>query len=47
MIISKSYAKKLEKNGSATIENSTTEMDGDSYQIVTRHDKQRVDHFKS
>lgn len=46
MIISKNYAKKLEKNGKAKIESATTSLDGDSYAIVTRFDLQRVDHFR-
>ena len=46
MIITKRIAQKHEKNGNATIENCTTWMDGEEYQIVTRHDKNRVDHFK-
>jgi hypothetical protein len=45
MIITKKTAIKHAKLGNAIIENCTTFIDGVCYQIVTRHDKQRVDHF--
>ena len=46
MIISKHTATKLANSSKATIEDCTTEMDGKTYRIVTRHDIQRVDHFR-
>lgn len=48
MIITKSYAKKLAKAGKATIEDCTVTDDrGHIWQIVTRHDVQRVDHYRA
>jgi hypothetical protein len=47
MIISKAYAQKLIKNGQATAtEGDTCTDNGRQYQIVTRLDVQRVDHYE-
>jgi hypothetical protein len=53
MIISKKYAQKLVREGKATIEGRTTDQPrwedrhtGKTYVIVTRHDKQRTDHYE-
>lgn len=49
MIIAISTAKKLVKSGKATIEPEcilAPDQFGDVYQVVTRHDLQRVDHIK-
>ena len=47
MIISKAYAQKLIKVGKATaIEGDTCTDNGRQYQIVTRLDVQRVDHYE-
>ena len=47
MIITKKYAKKLAKAGKATIEPSCTiDAKGNRWQIVTRHDILRVDHYQ-
>lgn len=49
MIISTSTAKKLVKAGRATIEAEgilAPDERGHVYQVVTRHDLQRVDHIK-
>lgn len=49
MIIAISTAKKLAKSGKATIEADgilAPDARGNVYQIVTRHDVQRVDHVK-
>ncbi|MEN6535454.1 MAG: hypothetical protein ABFD89_17455 [Bryobacteraceae bacterium] len=47
MIISKKYAQKLVREGKATLEPSTTVDDsGHHWQIVTRRDLQRVDHYQ-
>lgn len=49
MIIAISTAKKLVKAGKATIEVEgilAPDQHGDAYQVVTRHDLQRVDHIK-
>lgn len=49
MIISKTYAKKLEAQGKAKIENCTTRKsespDATEYRLVTRYDVQRIDHY--
>lgn len=49
MIIAISTAKKLVKAGKATIEAEgvlAPDEHGNIYQVVTRHDIQRVDHIK-
>jgi len=49
MIIAISTAKKLSKAGKATIERDgvlAPDERGNVYQVVTRHDLQRVDHIK-
>jgi hypothetical protein len=47
MIISKAYAQKLIKNGQATaVKGDTCTDNGRHYQIVTRLDVQRVDHYE-
>lgn len=45
MIISRGYAKKLVRQGKAT-EDNCTYHNGRRYQIVIRHDVQRVDHYE-
>lgn len=45
MIISRSWATKLVKRGDATLEGSTHHY-GRRWQIVVRHDLQRVDHYE-
>jgi hypothetical protein len=45
MIISRGYANKLVRDGKATLSGSTRH-DGKRYQIVNRHDIQRVDHYE-
>jgi len=48
MIISRKYALLLARAGQATIEEcSTTDDRGRRWVIVTRHDLQRVDHFRA
>lgn len=44
MIITRSYAKRLVREGKA-VEDGYTIDDGQRYQIVTRYDIQRVDHY--
>ena len=49
MIITRKHAQRLAREGKATLETIdgetvTTVDNGRRYQIVTRHDKQRVDH---
>ena len=46
MIITKEYAKRLIRQGKAT-KSSTLKTDGRGfvYIAITRHDKQRVDHY--
>lgn len=44
MKISRNHAKRLVRQGKATLDGSTTD-DGRRYQIVIRHDLQRVDHY--
>ena len=51
MIITKQYAKRLVKEGKATVTGHTTDQArwadreyGKTYAIITRHDKKRVDH---
>ncbi len=44
MIISRSYANKLVREGKATLDGGCWD-NGQRYQIVIRHDIQRVDHF--
>jgi hypothetical protein len=47
MIISKAYAKRLIKAGKTTAtEGDTCTDNGRTYQIVTRLDVQRVDHYE-
>jgi len=47
MIISTAYAKKLIKAGKATaVKGDTCTDNGRTYQIVTRLDLQRVDHYE-
>jgi hypothetical protein len=47
MIISKAYAQKLIKAGKATaVEGDTCTDNGRTFQIVTRLDVQRVDHYE-
>ncbi len=47
MIISKAYGKKLIKAGKATaVKGDTCTDNGRRYQIVTRMDIQRVDHYE-
>lgn len=49
MIIAISTAKKLQKAGKATIEPEgilSPDDRGNVFQVVTRHDLQRVDHIK-
>lgn len=45
MIISRGHATNLAKDGKATLDGSTY-IDLIRYQIVVRHDFQRVDHFR-
>lgn len=45
MIISRGYANKLVRDGKAT-KNGSTHDNGKRYQIVERHDIQRVDHYE-
>jgi hypothetical protein len=44
MIITRSHANRLVRTGKATKDGSTTDND-QRYQIVVRHDLQRVDHY--
>ncbi len=44
MIISRGYANKLVREGKAT-KDGATYVDKQRYQIVVRHDLQRVDHY--
>ncbi len=44
MIISRSHANRLVREGRAT-KDGATYHDGQRYQIVIRHDVQRVDHY--
>ena len=44
MIITRGYANRLVKQGKATLDGSTRERD-QRYQIVVRHDFQRIDHY--
>ena len=44
MIISRSHATRLVREGKATLDGATYH-DGQRYQIVIRHDLQRVDHY--
>jgi hypothetical protein len=47
MIISKAYAKRLIKAGKArAVKGDTCTDNGRQYQIVTRLDVQRVDHYE-
>ncbi len=47
MIISKAYAKRLTKAGRArSVKGDTCTDNGMTYQIVTRLDVQRVDHYE-
>jgi len=45
MIISRGHANRLVRDGKA-IKNGATYDDGARYQIVERHDLQRVDHYQ-
>lgn len=47
MVISKNHARSLEKQGRAKIEKGyiVLQGNGDKYQMVTRYDLQRVDHY--
>jgi hypothetical protein len=44
MIISRGHARRLVRQGRATLDGSTIDND-QRYQIVTRHDLQRTDHY--
>ena len=44
MIITRNYANRLVRQGKATKDGSCIQ-DGQRYQIVVRHDLQRVDHY--
>ena len=44
MIITRKHAQRLVREGKATIEDCLTVDGGRRYQLVTRHDKQRMDH---
>lgn len=47
MIITKATAHRLALQGNATIENCTVTLaNGRTYVLVTRHDVQRVDHYR-
>ena len=46
MIITRKHARSLARIGRATIEDTcTTDDRGRRWQVVTRHDVQRVDHY--
>lgn len=45
MIISRSHATKLARQGKATLDGYTM-SDGQRYQVVIRHDLHRVDHYR-
>lgn len=47
MTITKAHAQRLAQQGKATIEDCcTVDGDGRRWRIVTRHDVQRVDHYR-
>jgi hypothetical protein len=46
MIISRSHANRLVRDGKAIFDGATTDSDGHRWQIVLRYDLQRVDHYR-
>lgn len=46
MTITQTYAAKLIKAGKATLTTTVTDDRGHVYQVLDRHDLQRVDHYR-
>jgi hypothetical protein len=46
MNISRSHANRLVREGRATLDGATYDIGGQRYQIVIRHDIDRVDHYR-